>query len=84
MSWKSWRGRWKLDQHEDIGVCSVALRMMLGGEVMVNGMETMTGRRVDDAVIIQDRMTEVGPRPHRAEMREESRDRYDFVLEYVG
>lgn len=53
------------DHHEDSGVCSVALQMMLGGAVMVNGMETLKGRRVEDAVIIQGRMTEAGPRPHR-------------------
>lgn len=76
--------RVEADRHEDTGVGSVALQTVLGGAEMANGRETRTGRRVEDAVMIQGRMTESWPRPHRAGMRGESRGRYDLVLEYVG
>lgn len=51
--------------HEDTGVCSVALQTVRGGAVMVDGVETVTGRRVEDAVTVQGRMPQAGPRPHR-------------------
>lgn len=44
---------------------------MRGGAVMVDGVETVTGRRAEDAVTVQGRMPQAGPRPHREREREE-------------
>lgn len=43
----------------------MALQTVRGGAVMVDGVETVTGRRAEDAVTVQGRMPQAGPRPHR-------------------